>query len=38
MSRMTLTQGIEVALRDEVPQITRVVDVTDHTGGENPYY
>jgi Fe/S biogenesis protein NfuA len=38
MSRMTLTQGIEVALRDEVPQVTRVVDVTDHAGGENPYY
>jgi Fe/S biogenesis protein NfuA len=38
MSRMTLTQGIEVALRDEVSQVTRVVDVTDHSGGENPYY
>ncbi len=38
MSRMTLTQGIEVALKDEVPQVTRVVDVTDHGGGENPYY
>jgi hypothetical protein len=21
-----------------VPEITRVVDVTDHTAGENPYY
>jgi Fe/S biogenesis protein NfuA len=38
MSRMTLTQGIEVTLRDEVPQVTRVVDVTDHGGGDNPYY
>lgn len=38
MSRMTLTQGIEVALKDEVPQVSRVVDVTDHAGGENPYY
>lgn len=38
MSRMTLTQGIEVALRDEVPELTRVVDVTDHGDGENPYY
>ncbi len=38
MSRMTLTQGIEVALRDEIPEVTRVVDVTDHTGGANPYY
>ncbi len=38
MSRLTLTQGIEVALREEVPSVTRVVDVTDHAGGENPYY
>jgi Fe/S biogenesis protein NfuA len=38
MSRMTLTQGIEVALRDEIPEVLRVVDVTDHSGGENPYY
>jgi Fe/S biogenesis protein NfuA len=38
MSRMTLTQGIEAALREEVPEVTRVVDVTDHSGGENPYY
>ncbi len=38
MSRMTLTQGIETALRDEVPELTRVVDVTDHAGGANPYY
>ena len=38
MSRMTLSQGIETALRDEVPEVVRVVDVTDHGGGENPYY
>ncbi len=38
MSRMTLTQGIEAALREDVPEVTRVVDVTDHAGGANPYY
>ncbi|HXQ19099.1 MAG TPA: NifU family protein [Acidimicrobiales bacterium] len=38
MSRMTLTQGIEVALKDEIAEITGIVDVTDHGGGENPYY
>jgi Fe/S biogenesis protein NfuA len=38
MSRMTLTQGIEAALHDEVPEVVRVVDVTDHAGGANPYY
>ena len=35
---MTLTQGIEVSLRDEIAEITGIVDVTDHGGGENPYY
>lgn len=38
MSRMTLTQGIETALREEVPELVKVVDVTDHAGGANPYY
>lgn len=38
MSRMTLTQGIETALRDEIPELTGVVDVTDHADGANPYY
>jgi len=38
MSRMTLTQGIEVALREEVPQVLAVLDVTNHAEGRNPYY
>ncbi len=38
MSRMTLTQGIETALRDEIPELLQIVDVTDHATGENPYY
>ena len=38
MSQMTLRQGIETALRDEVPELTRVLDVTDHGSGENPFY
>lgn len=38
MASVTLSQGIEVALRDEIPEITRVVDVTDHAGGTNPYF
>lgn len=38
MSRMTLSQGIETTLREEVPEVVRVVDVTDHGHGENPYY
>ena len=38
MAAVTLSQGIEVALRDSVPEITRVIDVTDHASGTNPYY
>jgi Fe/S biogenesis protein NfuA len=38
LASVTLTQGIEVAIRDAVPQVTRVVDVTDHASGTNPYF
>jgi Fe/S biogenesis protein NfuA len=38
MATVTLSQGIEVALRESVPEITKVIDVTDHASGTNPYY
>ncbi|MGA2969736.1 MAG: NifU family protein, partial [Acidimicrobiales bacterium] len=38
MSRMTLTQGIEATLRDAIPELTGVIDVTDHASGDNPFY
>jgi Fe/S biogenesis protein NfuA len=38
MAAVTLSQGIVVALRESVAEITRVVDVTDHASGTNPYY
>jgi Fe/S biogenesis protein NfuA len=38
MAVVTLRQGIEVRIREMVPGIRRVVDVTDHESGENPYY
>jgi Fe/S biogenesis protein NfuA len=38
MVSVTLRQGIEVAIREAVPVITRVIDVTDHASGTNPYY
>jgi Fe/S biogenesis protein NfuA len=38
MAAVTLSQGIEVALCESVPEITRVIDVTDHAAGTNPYY
>jgi Fe/S biogenesis protein NfuA len=38
VSAMTLRDGIERAIKDNVPEITEVVDATDHEAGENPYY
>ena len=38
MASVTLGQGIEVAIKDNVPEIVNVVDVTDHAQGANPYY
>ncbi|MGA2804370.1 MAG: NifU family protein [Acidimicrobiales bacterium] len=38
MAAVTLSQGIEVAIRESVPEIVNIVDVTDHASGTNPYY
>lgn len=38
MAAVTLSQGIEVAILDNVAEITEVVDVTDHASGTNPYF
>ncbi|TNE33512.1 MAG: hypothetical protein EP348_12725 [Alphaproteobacteria bacterium] len=38
MADATLKQGIEVEIKAAVPVIERVLDVTDHAGGTNPYY
>ncbi len=38
MADVTLKQGIETEIKQAVPNITAVLDVTDHAGGANPYY
>jgi Fe/S biogenesis protein NfuA len=38
MAGVTLDQGIESAIVGAVPEVRRVVDVTDHAAGENPYF
>ena len=38
LASVTLSQGIEVAIVEEIPEIERVLDVTDHASGSNPYY
>lgn len=37
-SAMTLREGITRMLRDALPEITEVIDATDHTAGDNPFY
>lgn len=37
-SQATLRHGIEAAIRQVVPQVREVIDITDHASGENPYY
>jgi Fe-S cluster biogenesis protein NfuA len=38
MADVTLKQGVEVEIKNAVPSIVAILDVTDHAGGENPYY
>ena len=32
-----MKQGVEVAIRNEVPEIEGIHDATDHAAGVNPY-
>ncbi len=38
LADVTLKQGIEALIKEAVPQITAVLDSTDHAAGTNPYY
>ncbi len=38
MSAATLREGISVMIAQAIPEITDVIDVTDHSEGENPYF
>jgi Fe-S cluster biogenesis protein NfuA len=35
---VTLRQGVEQRLKQVLPEIVALIDVTDHAQGENPYY
>lgn len=37
-AKSTLKDGVEKALLAQIPEITEVVDSTDHDSGKNPYY
>ncbi|HEX3567148.1 MAG TPA: NifU family protein [Acidimicrobiales bacterium] len=38
MAKATLAEGIDGILREAVPEITGIVDVTNHAEGSNPFY
>ena len=38
MAQVTIRQGVEALMNRQVPGVARVVDVTDHTGGADPFY
>jgi Fe/S biogenesis protein NfuA len=38
MAHTTMKQGVEVMIKEEVPEVSEVLDATDHAGGANPYY
>ena len=38
MANVTLKQGVEVAVKEQLPEIDELIDVTDHQSGDNPYY
>jgi Fe/S biogenesis protein NfuA len=37
-SAATLRSGVERMLKEEVPEVREIVDLTDHNAGANPYY
>ena len=38
MADVTLREGVTTTLRRAIPEITEVVDATDHEAGESPYH
>ncbi len=38
MSRMTMLDGVQTMIVEQLPEVERVRDLTDHSSGENPYY
>lgn len=38
LSAATLQEGIQRAIKEALPEVTDVIDATDHDAGENPFY
>jgi len=37
-AKMTLKMGIERVIRERIPEVGEILDITDHAAGRNPYY
>jgi Fe/S biogenesis protein NfuA len=37
-SAATLTDGIRRSIKEAIPEVAEVIDATDHSAGENPFY
>lgn len=38
VSAVTLREGIQKAILENIPEVAEVVDITDHDAGQNPFY
>jgi Fe/S biogenesis protein NfuA len=38
MANVTLREGIEARVREVIPEISEIIDTTDHSAGVNPYH
>jgi Fe/S biogenesis protein NfuA len=38
MSKMTMLEGVQTTLVEQVPGVSKVRDLTDHSTGSNPFY
>jgi Fe/S biogenesis protein NfuA len=38
LAKVTLRQGVERMIKESIPEVTAVHDVTDHMSGANPFY
>ena len=38
MAKVTLSQGIDIMIKEGVPEVSEVIDATDHDMGTNPFY
>lgn len=38
MAAATLKQGVEKLIKEMIPEVQEIIDATEHSGGQNPYF